>query len=128
MTKARQAAERRGRLAEHWAALWLWGTGWRILDRRARTGAGELDLVARRGDILAFIEVKHRAHLCTALQAVTRHQQARLLRAAALWRARHPHLSALTVRFDVMVTTGWRPPKRVCGAFDARSQQELDLL
>ena len=57
----RQLAERGGRRAEAWAALWLRLKGWAILATRVRTPRGEVDLVARRGRILAFIEVKARA-------------------------------------------------------------------
>ena len=57
----RQAAEKRGRGAETIAALWLRLHGWRILARRARVPGGEVDLIARRGRILAFVEVKARA-------------------------------------------------------------------
>ncbi len=57
----RQAAERRGRGAERLAALWLQLHGWRILARRARVPGGEVDLIARRGRTLAFVEVKARA-------------------------------------------------------------------
>lgn len=57
----RQEAEKRGRGAETLAAMWLRLFGWRILARRARVAGGEVDIVARRGRILAFIEVKARA-------------------------------------------------------------------
>jgi putative endonuclease len=57
----RQAAEKRGRGAERLAALWLQLRGWRILARRARVPGGEVDLIARRGRTLAFVEVKARA-------------------------------------------------------------------
>ena len=57
----RHAAERRGRGAETIAALWLRLHGWRILARRARVPGGEVDIVARRGRTLAFVEVKARA-------------------------------------------------------------------
>ena len=56
----RQRAERSGREGETRAALWLRAKGWQILDRRARTSAGEIDLVAKRGSIIAFTEVKWR--------------------------------------------------------------------
>ena len=57
----REAAERRGRGAETLACWWLRLHGWRILARRARVPGGEVDIVARRGRILAFVEVKARA-------------------------------------------------------------------
>ena len=57
----RRDAEKRGRRAESLAALWLRLKGWRILARRARVPGGEVDIVARRGRTLAFIEVKARA-------------------------------------------------------------------
>ena len=58
---SRHAAERRGRGAETIAAWWLRLHGWRILARRARVPGGEVDIVARRGHTLAFVEVKARA-------------------------------------------------------------------
>ncbi len=60
-TSDRKAAENRGREGERRAAWWLWLRGWRILDRRVRTPAGEVDLVARKGNLVAFVEVKTRA-------------------------------------------------------------------
>jgi len=57
----REAAEKRGRGAETLACWWLRLHGWRILARRARVPGGEVDIVARRGRTLAFVEVKARA-------------------------------------------------------------------
>ena len=56
----RREAERRGRGAETLAAIYLRLKGWRILARRARVPGGEVDIVARRGSTLAFVEVKAR--------------------------------------------------------------------
>ena len=57
----RQAAEKRGRRAERLACWYLRLKGWRILAQRARVPGGEVDIVARRGRTLAFVEVKARA-------------------------------------------------------------------
>ncbi|KAA5803786.1 YraN family protein [Alkalicaulis satelles] len=124
----RRAAERRGRRAEALAALWLQLTGWRILARRARTAAGELDLVARRGDVLAFIEVKERATVEAGLEAVGTRQRARLIRAGSLWRARRDDLARLQPRYDLMVIAPWRWPLHVTGAFDADAPGLRDLI
>jgi len=56
----RRRAERAGRVGETAAAWWLRLKGWRILARRVRTPAGEIDLIARRGNLVAFVEVKRR--------------------------------------------------------------------
>ena len=76
----RQAAERRGHKGEALAALWLQLKGWRILARRLRTPVGEIDIVARRGRTVAFVEVKARA---TAADADLSLDRARLRRVAA---------------------------------------------
>jgi putative endonuclease len=60
-TSDRKAAENRGRAGERRAAWWLWLRGWRILDRRVRTPAGEVDLIVRKSNLVAFVEVKTRA-------------------------------------------------------------------
>ena len=57
----REAAEKRGRGAETLAAMWLRLHGWRVLTRRARVPGGEVDIIARRGGVLAFVEVEARA-------------------------------------------------------------------
>lgn len=124
----RRAAERRGRRAEALAALWLQLAGWRILARRARTAAGELDLVARRGPVLAFIEVKERASLDAALEAVSLRQRARLIRAGSLWQARRADLAHLQPRYDLVVIAPWRWPIRRAGAFDADAPGLRDLI
>lgn len=77
---SRAEAERQGRRGERLAAWYMWLRGWRILARRARVGVGEVDIVARKGRTIAFVEVKwrsSRAALDTAIDA-------RRLRHAAL--------------------------------------------
>jgi putative endonuclease len=127
-TRKRQRAERWGRLAEDLAVLHLIATGWRVLDRRARTGAGEIDIVARRGSILAFVEVKARGNLETALQAVSAHQRGRLLRAGALWRKRRDDLNRHATRLDLIVSAPWRWPNKRVNAFTAETGSHLDLI
>jgi putative endonuclease len=78
----RQAAERGGRRAEALAALWLRLKGWAILGRRVRTPRGEIDLIARRGRVVAFVEVKARATQAEAERALDDYRLRRVAAAA----------------------------------------------
>ncbi len=78
----RQAAEKRGRSAETIACWWLRLRGWRILGRRMRVRGGEVDIVARRGRTLAFVEVKARANAETAAFALDQYRLRRVAVAA----------------------------------------------
>jgi len=91
----RQAAEKRGRKGERLAALFLQAKGYRILDRRARKPVGEVDLIAKRGGVIAFVEVKHRTNLDLAAGSVTPGSWQRIARAADYRLARHPAFSEL---------------------------------
>lgn len=113
----RRSAEARGRRAEALAVLRLRLAGWRILERRWRVPAGEVDLIARRGGILAFVEVKARAELAGALDAVTPAQQARIARAAAAYLAAGRPPPGLSPRFDIVVVRPGRWPLHLPGAF-----------
>lgn len=126
--KSRRKNERRGRLAERFAAVWLQCHGWTILARRARTGAGEIDLIAMRGKILAFIEVKARPDRDTGVQAVSPYQQARLIRAGAVWRSTHSRYATLQPRYDLIIICPWRWPCHIRGAFQAEGRAALDLI
>lgn len=114
---ARRAAERQGRAAERLCALRLRLTGWRILARRYATPVGEVDIVARRGALVAFIEVKHRRDAREALETITARQRTRIERAATVFLSRHPRWRKLALRFDVMVVTPGRWPRRVTDAW-----------
>jgi putative endonuclease len=83
--------------------------GYRVLARRFRSPAGEIDIVARRGGVLAFVEVKARATYEQAAFALTDSQLRRIARAAEAFAARHPALLGCAWRFDAMLVTprGW---------------------
>ena len=103
MSGKRQKAEARGRRAEWIARWWLQAKGYRILDHRARTAAGEIDLIASRGKVLAFIEVKARPSVDEAIGSVGPRQRGRIIRAASLWCARHVAFQGLHFRYDLFV-------------------------
>ncbi|WGU40352.1 YraN family protein [Phenylobacterium sp. NIBR 498073] len=109
--QARGAAARTaGRRAEVWAALWLMAKGYRILGFRLRTPQGEIDLLAQRGRVLAVVEVKQRASLQAALEAVSDVQRERLRRAGRAIAARRPSLQNIAVRLDLIALAPGRLP------------------
>ncbi len=99
----RRRAYGRGRRAEATAAWWLRLKGYRILARGFRAPGGEIDLIARRGRVLAFVEVKARPSLGQARESLTPRQRRRIERAAAIFLQRHPALSGFDLRFDVVL-------------------------
>ncbi len=114
-------AEKRGRWAETLCVIALRLTGWRILARRMKarrgSGLGEVDIVARRGSTIAFIEVKARADLDTAAESVTAAQRARIARSAEVYLQRRADLTDCNVRFDVMILAGGLIPRRIVDAW-----------
>ncbi len=113
----RRRAYLRGHAAERRCALLLRLKGWRILARRYRTPVGEIDLIAKRGKIVAAIEIKARQTLMEALEAVTPHQRRRIERAAETFLSQHPKWRNLGFRFDVMAVTPRHWPKHVTDAW-----------
>ena len=118
---ARVAAFRTGLSAESRAAAYLIAKGYRILERRFRTPHGEIDIVARRRNLLAFVEVKARASLDEAAYAVTLRQQKRIINAAQGWLMTHPEHANFDLRFDAMLIVPRRLPRHLLGAFDSDS-------
>ncbi len=116
---ARVAAFHTGLSAESRAAAVLIAKGYRILARRFRTPHGEIDIVARRRNLLAFVEVKARETLDDAAYAVTPRQQARIIAAAQMWLVAHPEHAGYDLRFDVMLIAPRRLPRHLMAAFDA---------
>lgn len=119
-TATRQKREAAGRRAETAAALWLQVKGYRILDRRARMPACEIDLVARKGRMLVFVEVKSRRTLDKALEAVTPQLQTRLEQAANQWVSRRRGLEQHLWRFDIVMLSPGRLPRHMRDAWRAQ--------
>ncbi|GAB4186435.1 MAG: YraN family protein [Thalassobaculales bacterium] len=114
----RRKAEARGRRAELLAALWLACKGYRVLARGLRTPVGEIDLVVRRGRVVAAVEVKARASQAAAGEAIQRRQRRRIARALAWFLKGRPELAGADLRFDAVLIGGilprhlpdaWRP-------------------
>ena len=123
----RRRAERRGRWAERFAALHLRLAGWRVVARNhGRAGgrggrAGEADIIARRGDLVAVVEVKARPTLHAALDAVPNAAWRRIEAAGDDWLMRRADAARLSVRYDLVWVPvplrPWRWPRRVAGAW-----------
>lgn len=111
------AARLSGRRAEIWAALYLMLKGYRILGFRLRTSAGEIDLAALRGKVLAVVEVKQRTTLEAALEAVSATQRERLLRAGQQLAQRRRGLKDVFVRLDLIALAPGRWPRHVADAW-----------
>lgn len=116
----RRAAFRLGLRAEWVAAQWLRLKGFRILDQRFRTGRGEIDLVARRGATVAFVEVKARSSRGKALESVGPQTRRRIIDAANIWISRNPNYTNYVFRFDIMIIVPFRLPEHLQNAFEGR--------
>ena len=97
----------RGMMAEFFAMVFLWCKGYRIKAWRYKTPVGEVDIIAARGDVTAFIEVKLRHELDGALQSITPQMITRISRAAQYY-VSHAGENAGNMRFDVVAVAGWR--------------------
>ena len=115
--KARRRAHRFGLRAESIAALLLQVKGYQILARRFAAAGGEIDLVARRGASIAFVEVKARDDLDAAALAITEAKRRRIGRAARVWLARNPWAAALNLRGDAVFVAPGRLPRHLAAAY-----------
>jgi putative endonuclease len=115
----RQVAFALGLSAESRAAALLIAKGYRIVARRWRSPAGEIDIVARRRNMLVFVEVKARAQLDAAAESVVMRQQRRIIAAAEIWLADHPGDADCEMRFDVVLVAPKSLPRHIMAAFDA---------
>ncbi len=117
--RERVAAFRLGLSAESRAAMFLFAKGYRIAARRWKTPFGEIDIVARRRRTLVFVEVKARQRPDDAVEAVTERGKRRIVAAADLWLAHHPHDAQADIRFDVVLVVPGKIPRHIANAFDA---------
>lgn len=116
----RLKAYRRGRSSEWLAAAALMAKGYRIVARRYRTKLGEIDLIARRGDLVLIVEVKARRTLLEAMEAIGGLSERRIEGATDLWLARQPDHARLSLRFDMVAVLPWRWPVHVENIFFGR--------
>lgn len=114
----RVAAFRVGLSAESRAAAYLIAKGYRIAARRFRTPVGEIDIVARRRNVLVFVEVKARANLDHAAEAVTDRGKRRIVAAAEAWLALNPDDVTREIRFDAMLVAPGKIPRHIPAAFE----------
>jgi putative endonuclease len=106
-------------LSSETRAAWLLRCkGYRILARRAKHPVGEIDLIAKRGKLLAFVEVKARRSVGEAIHSITHNQRRRIERAAEAFVAHRPTLASCDWRFDVVILEGrWGWPRHVADAW-----------
>lgn len=112
-------AWRDGHRGEFWAALFLRFKLYRIVARRVKTPMGEIDLVAERGNVTVFVEVKARAFSHQEGEAMEAVNTRRIVRASEHYLARHPRLMGRDLRFDVIFVAPFAWPRHVINAFDA---------
>ena len=115
--QSRQKARRRGQWSEFLAAMTLRLKGYRILARNHKTKLGEIDIIARKGDLIAIVEVKARADLQSSLDAVGYGASRRIEGAADLWLVKQSDAHLLSMRFDIVAVQPMRWPEHIEDAF-----------
>ncbi len=114
----RQIAFGLGLSAESRAAAWLIAHGYRILARRWKSPLGEIDIIAARRHTLIFVEVKARAKLDDAAEAITDRQKQRIAAAAEIWLAANPMPAIRDMRFDAILVAPGKLPRHIPAAFE----------
>jgi len=117
MTRSREKAEKHGHVAEFVALMYLRLKGYRLLAQRFKTPQGEVDLIMRRRDVTAFIEVKARSSRDHGVEAVTITQSRRISAAARFWMARDRISNRTFCRFDIVVVSPYLLPHHIENAF-----------
>jgi putative endonuclease len=112
----RQIAERSGREGERRAAFWLRAKGWRILATRVKTPRGEIDLIAKRGGVIAFVEVKWRRTTADLDLAIDEYRLTRV--AAAVECVAHDYATGgEDIRVDVILLAPGALPRHIANAW-----------
>lgn len=104
------------------AAMMLRLKGYRIIAQRWKSAGGEIDLIIRRGSLIAFVEVKARKKADDALISVNHHQRRRIVNAARHWLATNSDVVDCDCRFDIVMVTPYQWPQHVANAFAADDQ------
>lgn len=118
-TDERRKSHQWGRWAELVAALVLMSKAYWIVERRYKSPVGEIDIVARKGRVYVFIEVKARATIADAAQSISSHQRARIVRAAQHWISQNPGAAGADMRFDAILIGRGLALRHLKDAFDA---------
>ena len=118
MVRDRKAAETKGRIAEMVAIALLTAKGYALIKRRYKSPSGEVDLIMRKGEVTAFIEVKARASHDEAVESVTFTQARRISAAAAHWMAQDAVANNGTCRFDIVALNSTLIPTHIENAFE----------
>ncbi|MDB5524157.1 MAG: hypothetical protein JWM58_1920 [Rhizobium sp.] len=113
----RRKAFIRGHVSEYYAAFYLLMKGYRISAMRFRTKSGEIDIIARKGELIAFVEVKARKITGDAIFAVDPSTQRRIRNASLAWIARQEDAATLSFRYDIIAVSPWRRPQHFMDAF-----------
>lgn len=118
MVRDRQKAEAKGRLAEVVAIALLTAKGYALIKRRYKSPSGEVDLIMRKGDVTAFIEVKARTNHDEAVQSLSVTQARRIAAAAGHYMAIDKIANDGTCRFDIVAVNSKLVPTHIENAFD----------
>jgi putative endonuclease len=117
MARTSLTGHAKGVAAEKQAAAYLRLKAYRILEMRYKTPHGEVDIIAQRGKLIVFVEVKYRDALAAAAEAVHARNQRRVRQAAALYLAQHEEYTDFDVRFDALLMAPRRLPRHIENAF-----------
>jgi len=116
-TLKRKRAQRWGHVSEWVAAASLILKGYRILNMRYKTKLGEVDIIARKKNLIVMIEVKARRTIEEAFDAVTVTSQKRIEAAGDLWLAKQKNAHLLSIRYDIIAVRPWKWPTHYENAF-----------